>query len=67
MVTVQTPRCVVCRTSAILEVDDEGYIRWQMGMYVQHAFPDMTADERELLVSGTHAHCWVKTFGRGDD
>lgn len=67
MVTVTTPRCPVCKHGAIMELPDDGYARWRAGAYVQDAFPDLNSDERELLVSGTHAHCWLVLFGSEED
>jgi tRNA(Arg) A34 adenosine deaminase TadA len=52
--------CVVCSNSAILhDVDALGYIRWtELGENIQDALPELDADQRELLMTGTHAHCW---------
>jgi hypothetical protein len=44
-------------------VDEDGYVAWkEMGYNIQDALPDLTADERELLMTGTHAHCWEKMW-----
>ena len=64
---VQTPRCVVCGNTAFLEVEAEGFARWIGGMYVQDALPTLTDDQRELLLSGTHAHCWATLWPEEDD
>ena len=66
MMTVTTPRCAVCKKHGQVEVDEQGWALWQTGTYIQHAFPDLDDDQRELLISGTHAHCWERLFG-GDD
>lgn len=57
---VNTMPCVECGKTSMLTVDDEGYARWKGGELVQVAFPDLDADQRELLMSGTHAHCWER-------
>ena len=57
-VTIRTPRCILCGGHATLAVDADAHRRWQNGTLIQDAFPDLDADARELLVSGTHAACW---------
>ena len=66
MMTVMTPRCRVCHEHGQLDVDERGWALWQSGASIQDAFPELDADQRELLISGTHAHCWERLFG-GDD
>jgi hypothetical protein len=65
---VVTRRCVVCKERGMLEgVDALGYIRWsELGENIQDALPDLDADQRELLMTGTHAHCWEKMWGPDD-
>jgi hypothetical protein len=62
-VLVRTPRCPVCRHDDIMEVDEHGYTAWLNGTLIQDAFPEMTADDREMLKTGTHPECWEKMFG----
>lgn len=64
--TVTTPTCVVCRQRGQVEVDFDGFCAWRDGAVLQDALPDLDADQRELLMTGTHAHCWETMFG-GDD
>jgi len=66
ILTVTCPACVVCGSRAQLEVDFDGFAAWQDGTYLQNALPELDADQRELLMTGTHAHCWEIMFG-GDD
>ncbi len=33
-------------------VDEADYDRWMQGTLIQHAFPDMSLDHREMLISG---------------
>lgn len=67
MVTVHAPTCVVCQHAAIIELPESGYAKWRAGADVQVAFPELNSDERELLISGTHAHCWYVIFGDEED
>lgn len=38
------------------------YNTWQNGKCVQDAFPYLSADERELLISGICSTCWNEMF-----
>lgn len=67
MITVTTQACPVCRRRGEVQVDEDGFARWKGGAYVQDAFPKLDADQRELLLTGTHAHCWHIMFGGEDD
>jgi len=49
---------MMCGQTTILEVDEEAFNKWQGGMLIQKAFPDLSATTRELLMTGTHDHCW---------
>jgi hypothetical protein len=61
---VVTPKCQVCGTQAVVQdVDALGFIRWaELGENIQDALPDLDDDQRELLMTGTHAHCWEKMW-----
>lgn len=58
-----TPSCSVCERHSVLFLDEEALIAYHNGMHVQDAFPDLTPDERELVISGTHSSCWDILFG----
>lgn len=62
-VLVQAPECVVCHKSDEVELPKAAYEAWRGGVHVQDAFPDMTPDDRELLISGTHPACWKFLYG----
>jgi hypothetical protein len=32
------------------------------GMFIQDVFPELNADEREFMISGTHPACWDEMF-----
>lgn len=55
--------CLFCGERSEVTLDAAAYSRWRGGHYVQTAFPEMSAEEREVLITGTHAACWVKIFG----
>jgi len=57
---VITSRCIFCgKPGDEVEVPIDGYMKWIGGAMVQDAFPNLTADEREALLTGTHAKCWA--------
>ena len=66
---VTTQLCRMCgNRSTLHDVDALGYIRWsELGEMIQDALPDLDADQRELLISGTHAHCWEKMWAGHDE
>jgi hypothetical protein len=37
---------------------------WQNGSLIQNAMPNLTADEREFLLTGITPAEWEKTFGK---
>ena len=61
-----TPACPVCGASTFMRVDPDRLKEWQDGAFVQVAFPEMTDDQREQLVTGTHPECWDKLFVNED-
>ena len=66
---VTTQPCRVCgNRSTLHDVDALGYIRWtELGENILEALPELDADQRELLISGTHAHCWEKMWAGHDE
>jgi hypothetical protein len=62
IVKVRTPRCVVCGKTSTVLLDKEKFDRWQAGEHIQNVWPEMPADNREVLISGTHPECWEKLF-----
>lgn len=55
--------CPFCGTETCIDVFSEDYKLWIEGALVQNAFPYLSADERELLVSGICPTCWEQMFG----
>lgn len=55
--------CMQCGKTSTLTLDKKAFEAWQKTVHVQKAFPNMTAAEREILISGTHDECWKKMFG----
>lgn len=62
MMTVVETTCPCCGAVHILVVPVKGLREWEQGMCVQHAFPHLTPNERELLITGICADCWDSAF-----
>lgn len=60
-----TKPCVVCEQISRVFVEQDKLNRWRGGELVQKVWPEKTADERELLMTGTHPECWDKMMGGG--
>lgn len=65
-VTIVT-RCPFCGRANEVAVNEADYLDWQDGALVQNAFPYLSADEREMLISGICPTCWASTFGDEDE
>ena len=55
--------CAYCLEVHTFECDTKGVVAWQAGELIQNALPELSADERELLISGTCGPCFDKMFG----
>jgi hypothetical protein len=66
-IVVKTKTCTVCGEYEVWSLDRQAVTKWQGGEYIQNAFPDMSAEDRELLISGTHPACWNKLFPGEDE
>lgn len=50
--------CLVCGEQSTLLVPSQEFENWKAGVSIQGAFPSLSADDRELLLSGTCPPCW---------
>lgn len=63
-ITLSVP-CVQCGAVHKLRVHLDDYESWKNGeKLVQEAFPYLSADKRELLISGICPECWDRMFGQ---
>lgn len=60
-------RCPFCGRGNEVEVNEADYWDWDDGMLAQDAFPYLSADEREMLISGICPTCWDKMFGSDEE
>jgi len=56
-------QCPFCGRGNEVEVNETDYLDWDDGKMAQDAFPYLSADEREMLISGCCPQCWNKMFG----
>lgn len=51
-----------------IAMTDEQYRRWVGGKeLIQHIFPELSADDREFLISGATPEEWEALFGDNDE
>lgn len=62
-----TTTCPFCGKSHDVVVDIFDYFAWQEGELVQNAFPYLSANDREMLISGICPKCWDEMFGGEDE
>jgi hypothetical protein len=55
--------CKWCEKCYELNVSTKRFALWKKGELIQDVMPELSADERELLISGTCGECWDKMFG----
>lgn len=63
--TIVAVPCRQCNEVTEINVDLDGFTRWcpPSGELIQDALPELSADQRELLISGTCDKCWIEMFG----
>ena len=47
----------------VFKVTTEGYEKWKGGCLLQRAFPELSTEERELIISGMSDKHWSEMFG----
>ena len=66
MIYVQVP-CVICHKNVEIEMTEQEYKnfqKWQDGeiRHIQDAIPTVSAENREMFISGICPNCWKETF-----
>ena len=62
-----TRQCRHCRQIKILEVSQEGWEMYLSGAHIQDALPELSDDDRELIVSGICGPCFDKMFSEEEE
>jgi hypothetical protein len=50
--------CMFCGQESRVKVPAQGLWDWEHGKFIQTAMPNLSADEREQVITGTHPACW---------
>lgn len=64
------PVVIICRSCGHdhdVVVDVDGYDRWRGGELIQNALPELSAEDRELLISHTCDGCWNMLFPEDEE
>ena len=59
-------RCVMCHTDHVVDVPRGGFFAWKRGAFIQDAMPEVSPDDRELLISKICGDCFEATFGEAE-
>lgn len=60
--TTIVTRCPFCGHANFIETNEADYWDWQDGILAQNAFPYLSAEEREMLISGVCRTCQNYVF-----
>ena len=58
--------CDHCEYIEDILVNEADYDAWHNGVFIQDAFPYLTAGQRELMISNTCDTCWKEFFGEDE-
>lgn len=62
-----TMECVCCGKEHSVECSRNGFTAWRLGDLCQKAMPELSATEREQLISGICPDCQNKIWVSDDD
>jgi len=66
MIKVQTKTCIHCNQDGHVEMTYDEYntgkALYEKGALMQEAFPGLSLEMREQLISGTHPKCWAEMW-----
>lgn len=65
-IKINTNLCLHCGKEGFIEMLEDEYNKglnaYNEGAFIQEAFPSLSADQREQIISGTHPECWIEMF-----
>lgn len=67
MVRITTPTCMLCGTPSTFMLEGNDLDKYRDGALIQDAFPYLSAEDRETIMSGTHPDCWNKLYPEEDN
>ena len=66
IITIQR-KCYVCGNLAVVEMPIEAFKKYADGMFIQDAWPEATPEEREIIITGMHSHCFDEFVREPDE
>ena len=58
----KTPKCPFCDFETSVDLDETCLRKWESGIPPEIAFPNLDAWLRELLITGTHEDCYLRSL-----
>lgn len=55
--------CQITGEKFVFTLSSVDYTRWRRGEHIQNVFPQMSSDQREILISGYTPAEWKEIFG----
>ena len=59
--------CVECRRRLLFSCSVAGFLEWRKGKCIQDALPELTTEQREILISGLCGTCFDTYCGEEND
>ena len=59
-------RCFYCGDTSFIQLNANDLNSYMSGKYAQDAFPYLTAEQREIIISGTCPECWQAIFSKDE-
>tara|TARA_Y100001936_G_C15920077_1_gene583530 strand:+ start:207 stop:437 length:231 start_codon:yes stop_codon:yes gene_type:complete len=59
--------CRICSQQQEIIAPVSGLMAWEEGAFIQDALPELSAGDREMLISQTCDDCWRMMFGDDED
>lgn len=58
--------CIFCLREVVIVASTEGMQKWASGVHIQNALPELSADDREILISGSCGKCFDESTIEGE-
>lgn len=63
-----TKVCPHCKEKSFFSIDKQEYEElFIKNEFIHVVFPHLSAEEREVMISGTHPGCWIEMFSYLDE
>lgn len=58
--------CIECHEKHHVPITEAQVAAWRGGLHIQHAMPNITPGQREMLLSGVCSECYDRAFEEDD-